>query len=312
MPCLMADVSIRYPHFVPMRSHRLAIAVMAVVIAAAMLAVPLPTAAQTASVKARAAALNIDTMRASAGVPFSRYQSRHFELYTEYPGTPATRMLDSLEAALSHATELLGTTVSDAITLTVFVTASRTRFPLLLTPRNKGVRARSPDGRDVIVLVVNDSVRSYARHEVMHSVGFRAWGAQHDHALWLPEGLATFADGLCQGIPISVVARDLLRRQPTLTAQELTQRFPAMVDVHLASAYVLAGSLIEFLWSTRGRDGVRRVWQGTDSLANPGGTALGFPNPFADLDRAWRAYTERVAGTRQGVSAASLERHGCG
>jgi hypothetical protein len=86
-----------------------------------------------------------------------------------------------------------------------------------------------------------------------------------------------------------------------------------MVDVDLASAYVFAGSLVEFLWSARGRDGVRRVWKGTDSLTKPGGTtSFGFPDPAADLDRAWRAYTERAAGTRQGVSAASLQRDGCG
>jgi hypothetical protein len=294
-----------------MRTHRLALSTILTVLAA-LLAVAMPVAAQSPSAKELAAAFNLDTMRASAGRPWSRYQSRHFELYTEYPGTRATVMLDSLEEALSHATGLLGTTASDAIKLTVFVTGSRTRFPYVLTPKNKGVRTGLIDGREAIVLVVNDSVRSYARHEVMHSVGFRAWGPQRDHALWLPEGLATFADGLCQGIPISVVARDLLRQQPMLTVPDLTRRFPAMVDVHRHSAYVLAGSLIEFLWNARGREGVKRVWQGTDSLTQSGGAVWGLPDPAADVTRAWRAYVERVAGTRPGLSAGSLHRHGCG
>jgi hypothetical protein len=268
--------------------------------------------AQSPTAKQRATAFNIDTLRASAGAPWSRYQSRHFELYTEYSGIPAALMLDSLEEALSHASVLLGTPVREAPRLTVFVTASRTRFPYMMNPQNKGVRAALADGREAIVLVVNDSVRSYARHEVMHSVGFHTWGAQRDGAEWLPEGLATFADGLCQGVPIAVVTRDLLRRQPMLTVQELTTRFPAMRDAHLASAYVLAGSLVEFLWNTRGRDGVRRVWQGAEPLVSPGRTVLGMLDPAADVTRAWRAYVERAAGSRQGLSAEALHRYGCG
>jgi hypothetical protein len=111
-----------------MRTHRLARSTIPTLIAA-LLTVALPLAAQSPSAKQRAAAFNLDSMRASAGRPWSRYQSRHFELYTEYPGVPATAMLDSLEAALTHATELLGTTASDAVKLTVFVTASRTGSP---------------------------------------------------------------------------------------------------------------------------------------------------------------------------------------
>jgi hypothetical protein len=156
---LLADLSIRCPRFLLGRSRRLVIATTAAVVAA-VLAVPPPVAAQQPSRAEWVAALNIDTMRTSVGAPWSRHQSPHFLLYTEYAGTRATHMLDSLEAAWAHATELIGYTPTDTARITVFVTASRTRFPLLLTPKNKGVRAWLPDGRDVIVLVVNDSVRS--------------------------------------------------------------------------------------------------------------------------------------------------------
>lgn len=268
--------------------------------------------AQAPSVAEKLAAIDLDVMRTSAGAPFRRFQSRHFELYAEYGEPTASRMLDSLEEALTHAYAFLGAPMNDPAPITVFVTASRTRFPLVLTPTNKGARVKRADGRDVIVLVVNDSVRSYARHEVMHVVGFRAWGGQRVPPEWMAEGLATYADGLCQGVPIVAVARDLLRQSPTLTVAELTQQFRARTDVDRHGSYVLAASLIDYLWQTRGRDGFKRIWQGIDSLPTGADSRLGFGTADATLTRAWRAHVERVAAMRTGLSPTALQRFGCG
>lgn len=287
-----------------------------VMAAAAMLvAVLVPTpglAAQSPSARERLAAIELDSMLASAGPPFQRFTSRHFELYTERAGSAAARMLDGLEEALTHAYAFLGAPANNPDTITVFVTTSRTRFPLLLTPTNKGARVKRADLRDVIVLVVNDSVRSYARHEVMHVVGFRVWSAQRVPPQWMAEGLATYADGLCQGVPILTVARDLLKQSPTLTAADVTQQFRERADVDRAGTYVLAASLIDYVWQTRGRDGFKRLWQGTDSLTAWSGARMGLETGNAALTRAWRSHVERVAGNHTGLTATALQRSGCG
>lgn len=294
-----------------MNTRRRTIAATTTLLGMSMLATLAPVAAQAPSASERLAAWDVAAMRQSPGIPLRRVQSRHFQLYTEYDEAHAVRMLDSLEAALAHAHALLGTAATAADTLTVFVTASRTRFPLLLSPTNKGVRVQA-NGRDLIALVVNDSVRSYARHEVMHAVAFRVWGARRPPAKWMVEGLATFADGLCQGVPIAIVARDLLRQEPMLTVREVTEQFSRLAEVDRAKAYVLASSVIAFLWQTRGREGVQRVWQGTDSLGQPALAALGLGNAGADLTPAWRSHTEQIAGAQPGVRADALRRHGCG
>jgi|GEM_PF-2918827 len=268
--------------------------------------------AQSPTARERLAAIELDSMLKSVGPPFQRFTSRHFELYAERAGPTATRMLDSLEEALTHAYAFLGAPLNDPATITVFATASRTRFPLLLSPTNKGARMKRADLRDVIVLVVNDSVRSYARHEVMHVVGFRAWGGQRVHPEWMAEGLATYADGLCQGVPILSVARDLLRQFPALTVAELTQQFRARTDVDRAGTYVLAASLIDYLWQTRGRDGFKRLWQGTDTLTAASDARLGFLNAGTDQTRAWRAHVERAVGIGYGLNLDKLRRFGCG
>lgn len=282
------------------------------VLAGALLGPTPRLSAQSPGARERQAATELDSMLKTAGPAFRRFTSRHFELYVEPAGPTATRMLDSLEGALRHAYAFLGATAIDTATITVFVTASRTRFPLLLTPTNKGARVKRADLRDVIVLVVNDSVRSYARHEVMHVVGFRVWGGQRTHPEWMTEGLATYADGLCQGVPIVAVARDLLRGSPSLTVAEVTRQFRARTEFDRASTYVLAASLVDYLWQTRGRDGFKRLWQGTDSLTAPVEVRMGFESANATLTRAWRSHVERVAGSQRGVTATALQRSGCG
>lgn len=117
-------------------------------------------------------------------------------------------MLDSLEVAWTSAVALLASPVADEPRANVFVTATTTRFQV--PPATKGATTRSSDGADVIILVRNDSVRAYVRHEVMHLVSRRAWGRPSASVAWLIEGLATFVDSTCQTSTINVAARDFL------------------------------------------------------------------------------------------------------
>lgn len=258
---------------------------------------------------------HVDSLIQSAGPAWSRLESSHFVVYNEARGAKAQSLVDSLEAAWTHALALLGKPIHDQSAITVFVTTSRTRFPRLMSPVTKGLTTMTGDGRDLIVLVQNDSVRAYTRHEVMHALVKRAWGSgPRSNAAWFGEGLATFADGTCRNLPLSVIARDLLRSQPTMTVARLRAEFLQLHSTTRAAAYVFAGSLVEYLWTARGRDGVERLWRESDSLMTyPSSPALqALPNARSVVDREWRAYVEREASDRVGIPVNDLERLGCG
>jgi hypothetical protein len=250
----------------------------------------------------------MDALTRTAGPAWSTAESRHFIVHLERPvsADDVTRMLDSLEAAWSGALALLGATTIDETRTPVFVTHSRTRFGRLLPPEGKGLTTSFAGGGDVILLVMNDSVRAYTRHEVMHLVSRRVWGV--GHGMWLVEGLATFADGRCQGSTIRAVGRDLLASRRTLITNDLLTGFEPLWRSDRASAYVLTGTLVDYLWASHGRDGVRRLWQGADTLSE----AAVLPGLGGELTAGWRAYVARVAGTSPGLESATFARLGCG
>jgi hypothetical protein len=222
-------------------------------------------------------------------------------------GASVSVTIDSLEAAWATAVALLGRPVSEAPRAHVFITASRSRFAGFVPPVAKGLTMRLRTGEDVIFIVQNDSVRPYFRHEVMHLVALRSWGASRSPA-WLVEGLATFADGRCQSSTVMAVSRDLLDARPLLRVQDVTEKFPDLVQTERGAAYVLAGSLVDYLWTARGREGVYRLWQGRDSLSE---NAI-LPGAAGELTHAWRAHVARKAGTTRGLPTATFLRAACG
>ena len=251
----------------------------------------------------------VDSLLRTRGPAWDLHQSPHFRIFAERPIVEGelARIADSLESAWRHARSLIEYSIDGQPRATVLVTRSRTRFAGLVPKEGKGLYTQLRADGSVILLVRNDSVRAYSRHEVMHLVAFRAWGSPRS-GWWLSEGLATFADGTCQHTTIAVVGRDLLRAQPTLTATELERRFIELWRADRATAYVLAGTLVDYLWATRGREGVRRLWQGSDSLDE----RSVLPGAGGELTRGWRAHVERTAARTPGLDAALFRRLGCG
>jgi|LauGreDrversion4_2_1035121.scaffolds.fasta_scaffold196131_2 hypothetical protein len=238
-----------------------------------------------------------------------RRSSAHFTLYSELLADQNATLLDSLEEAHSHATKLLGDTIPAGEPVPVLVTASRRRFAPVLSPTTKGFRGVLIDGSPVIILVVNDSVRPYTRHEVMHDVAFKLWGVADQRVTWLSEAMATFADGNCQGVPNIVVARDLLQANPQLTIEELANNFWSIGVLNRHGAYVLGASFVEFVWQRGGRDSVRRLWSTGEW---PQARDLGGSPLSQELSSAWRDYVKGVAGNRVGLDPQLLLRNGCG
>lgn len=264
--------------------------------------------AQVSGGPVRASELHLDTLLASAGPSWRLGQSKHFVVYVERDNRFAIRaeMLDSLETAWQSAVALLGAPVADGPRIPVLVTASRTRFPRLLDAQGKGLTTRMPEGGEIIILIRNDSVRAHTRHEVMHVVSQRAWGWGSPARTWLVEGLATFADGRCQTTSITAVARDLFRATPSVTAQDVAQGFVSLWRADRARAYILAGTLVGSLWEGRGREGVRRLWQGVDTLTAT--SRLDANDPTA----VWHGYVMRHAATARSLDTTAFRRLGCG
>jgi hypothetical protein len=255
------------------------------------------------------ASTTLESLLHTRGPPWVPHQSPHFRIFAERPMREGelARVADSLEGAWRHARSLLEYSINDDPRATVLVTRSRTRFAGLVPKQGKGLYTQLRADGGVIVLVRNDSVRAYSRHEVMHLVAFSGWGSPRG-GWWLAEGLATFADGTCQHTTIAAVGRDRLRAQPSLTATALQRRFLELWRADRAMAYVLAGTLVDYLWATRGREGVRRLWQGGDSLDEQ--SVL--PGAGGELTRGWRAHVERSAGNASGIDSTSFRRAGCG
>jgi hypothetical protein len=269
-----------------------------------------PVRAQTTPARTRQPAnAELDWFRRTAGPSWRRGESRHFIVYREQPVTAMslTATIDSLEAAWVAAASLLGQRFAEMPPATVFITASRTRFAPFVHPDWKGLTTRLPSGDDVIVFVQNDSVRLYTRHEVMHFVSLRTWGWPGPRP-WLIEGLATFADGKCQSSTILAVGRDLLKARPVFGIQDVVENFMEMAKTERATAYVLAGSLVDYLWSSRGRDAFHRLWTGRDSLTDVGL----LPGMSGEATAAWRAHVVRKAGTTSGLTPSAFARTGCG
>jgi hypothetical protein len=93
-----------------------------------------------------------------------------------------------------------------------------------------------------------------------------------------------------------------------MIANDLLTSFDSLWRSDRAAAYVLAGTLVDYLWAARGRDGVRRIWQGADTLSDAGI----LPGLGGPLSAGWRAHAARVAGVNAGVDTAAFRRLGCG
>ena len=242
----------------------------------------------------------------TAGPGWDSASSHHFLVYAERGERPRydiRALIDSLETAWRDGLVIVESPVPDLPRITVLVTRSRHRFRPTMSPTNKGIAIAAESDGETILLVQNDSVRLYARHEVMHVLSRRAWGAsQH---WWVMEGIAVVADGRCLGSSSMALARDLLRAKPDLTSGVFAKSFSALVREDLASAYGLAGSLVSFLLARGGVPLVRQAWAlGADMLDL---------RATSDLTRTnWRTYVEWATVGQPSIRPDSLARFGCG
>ena len=155
-------------------------------------------------------------------------------------------------------------------------------------------------------LVASDSIGPAIRHEAMHLLSWRLWGTPG--GVWMSEGVATAAVGGCRDWTLDEIAASLYRDRQLATITEMRQRF-RNGGTQGAIHYLSAGSLVEYIDRTWGRDKLRQLWQ-SGGLGGVG-PVLGV-TPLA-LEQRWRSHVAEQAGTvswrviRRSVAALGCE-----
>ncbi len=209
-----------------------------------------------------------------------------------------------LEEAVDRALEVIGEPAYDR-GIRLLVTDSRDDMEALIGIRPKGI-AMAVD--DTILLVFNERIRPYLRHEVFHIVSIRLWG---EPPAWLREGSAFFADGRCLDYPdaADLLAAYLMRRQMLIPVADLVQGFDQHTRRNDMITYIESGSLFGYLLNTFGREAVKRMWSGEELVKLLGE----WNSSLEEIEAGWLAHLSSVDPATTGtVDWAELMELGCG
>lgn len=208
---------------------------------------------------------------------------------------------DSVAAAVRRAradnAPLFGE-VAQSLSIDVFLVADRQAMEQAIQRPVAGWT----DPMAATVALVGSGQHSVAlRHELTHAISFNAWGAPHEGAPWLAEGLATWIAGECAGHTPHDFARDMRERDELLRLGSLFAEFHEHDDV---VTYLQSGSLVGYMVETYGADAFRRVWLG-------GADALpALELTVERLEREWLRFID--ARPAVDVNREAIRAQGCG
>ena len=189
------------------------------------------------------------------GFDWSEVRTAHFTIHYEPEASGAGRLDEvgrDAEESLDHILRFLGEDGYER-PLDLFIVPSRERMVDLLGVQTNGI-AFPETG--VLVFLVNDGFRISARHELLHVVAMNVWGKPD---LWVNEGVAVCVSDVWYGHPLHGLARHLQEGEHRIPLTELTQKFEKQDD---RISYPLAGSFVQFIEESWGRNGVRAAWDG--------------------------------------------------
>jgi hypothetical protein len=234
---------------------------------------------------------------------WSSRQTEHLVVHAQVR-TPLARSLgalgESAERAVERDLRMLGERNSGQ-RMDVFFLGSREE----MRPFSGG---EAPGGwstpKGTVFLVANDSVAAPLRHELMHSLSRRLWGAAAE--LWMSEGLGVLASG-CHGYDPDDVAKALDSAGKLRTFEEMRTNFIVKGAVG-AEYYMQAASMMSYIRQRFGLARLRQFWQhgGLSHAEQSLGVGV------AALERDWRASlaTRRASMPWSGFLAAIVA-HGC-
>lgn len=233
---------------------------------------------------------------------WSTVRSDRFEIYYEAGTYPAGR-LDFLkglaEESLDRALDILGETEFPR-GLRVFMVDTRDKMIPLTGSRPKGF---TMVGDDAVILVFNENIRPYMRHEVFHAVSIALWGMPET---WLREGAAVYADGMCYyADPFRTIPAWLVRSGNHVPLARLTGDFVTIAAQNDMATYMEAGGFVQYLFDTCTDDQIKRVWaEGVSAIPQI------FGKPLEAVESDWLKSLEDV-DTRV-VDWEMLMNKGCG
>jgi hypothetical protein len=111
-----------------------------------------------------------------------------------------------------------------------------------------------PDRKALFALIDSPPIK----HELMHMITIFKWGYPHETSKWMNEGLATYANGKCNGYSIEQIYAYLYENIKLIPIDKLTGNFynnPEMI------AYHQSGFLAEFLLKNYGLEKFKALWK---------------------------------------------------
>ena len=188
---------------------------------------------------------------------FVTVEQKHFRFYYQ-PNSFAASHLDSLcvnaEFARRHGLAVLQEAEFPEI-IDVFYLQSRDDMNRAIGYSVKGFsdwRSRT------VLIVVNEEIRAYHAHEIMHVLSANLWGFPADSNHCFLEGLAVFADSPCLGYSLHEIAAYMEHERLLIPLDVMFERFRQQADV---PSYMQAGSLVEYLIESYGSQKFKRLWQ---------------------------------------------------
>lgn len=227
----------------------------------------------------------------------------HCRIYYQ-EDTYAAENLDDVKAecekAITRSLAFLGEG-SYSTGVRVFVVESRDELVPMVGGRYKGFALM---GHDTVVAAYNPDVRLYAVHEIFHIISGRTWG---DPIPWLREGSAVYVDGTCLDYekPFHAAAAYLKSQSELFPARSLVTNFNAAAAQSDLRAYLQAGSLIQYLYETYGREAVARYWR-----SGAFETTDAFGKNVEALETEWLDYLDDVDSDT--IDWSDFEARGCG
>ena len=218
-------------------------------------------------------------------------------------GTPTVetaRVSQEIDRAVKHGLAILGATRYDR-PLDAFLVEGREDLRALTgTP----VGSTADPLGSTVVLAKFGSLETVVHHEVMHVLSVNVWGEPPEPAAWLREGLATYAAGRCAAYSLHQLSANMDRSGELLPLETLITDFYKHSDL---VTYLESGSVIQYLYDTRGRDFLRKAWQqGLARALTEAGSSI------AAFERAWLTHLRTTPLQPEIVDWKTIKGIGCG
>ncbi|HYN81853.1 MAG TPA: hypothetical protein VES88_10160 [Gemmatimonadaceae bacterium] len=157
-------------------------------------------------------------------------------------------------------------------------------------------------GELTAVFAAGPGYKPLIRHELTHAISFVRWGELRG-GQWRSEGVATLAQGNCQGHSTDEIAAGYLTSGKLPSVASMLHDFRGIGELQ---GYIGAASFADHLRRRYGIATLRALWQGRapDSLTNDLAKADG-----GNAEREWRAALRGIAPAN--LDSARLYREGC-